>query len=61
VVVEGESPGDNPAQAAALIEPWAGAGATWWLETRWSAESLDEVFARVRQGPPPVEAATMAG
>lgn len=55
VVVEGETPGDDPAKAAEILQPWRDAGATWWLEAMWSAEGpqgLDRVTARLRQGPP---------
>lgn len=54
IVVEGETPGDDPAAARAVVGPFAEAGATWWLEARWQAPSLDSVFERVRQGPPQV-------
>jgi hypothetical protein len=52
IVVEGETPGDDPAGTAAIIRPFAEAGATWWLEAIWTAPSLDPVRARLRQGPP---------
>ena len=55
VVVEGETPGDDPAAAADRVRSWAAAGATWWIETRWSAESLAPVRARIAQGPPRVD------
>ena len=32
IVVEGETPGDDPEAAAAKIRPWAQAGVTWWIE-----------------------------
>jgi alkanesulfonate monooxygenase SsuD/methylene tetrahydromethanopterin reductase-like flavin-dependent oxidoreductase (luciferase family) len=35
MVAEGETPGDDPGAAAAMLTPWAQAGCTWWLETRW--------------------------
>src|SRR5438874_1752744 len=37
IVMEGETPGDDPAQAAAIVRPFAQAGATWWHESRWSS------------------------
>jgi alkanesulfonate monooxygenase SsuD/methylene tetrahydromethanopterin reductase-like flavin-dependent oxidoreductase (luciferase family) len=56
IVIEGETPGDAPDQAAAIVGKWAGAGATWWLETRWElprdAEGLKVARERVLQGPP---------
>ncbi len=33
--MEEETPGDDPARAAAIVQPWAEAGATWWLEAVW--------------------------
>jgi hypothetical protein len=52
IVVEGETPGEDAAQANAIIGPYAEAGATWWIEARWTAPSLDLVRERLRQGPP---------
>lgn len=56
MVAEGETPaGDRPA-AAAMVAPWARAGCTWWLETRWemphdSAERMAEIRERIVAGP----------
>jgi alkanesulfonate monooxygenase SsuD/methylene tetrahydromethanopterin reductase-like flavin-dependent oxidoreductase (luciferase family) len=47
VVTDGESPADDPAAAGALVAPWAQAGGTWWLETRWGG--LDDLPDRLRQ------------
>jgi alkanesulfonate monooxygenase SsuD/methylene tetrahydromethanopterin reductase-like flavin-dependent oxidoreductase (luciferase family) len=56
IVMEGETPGDAPEKAAAIIRPWAEAGATWWIETRWlvprNAEGRQVAYERVQQGPP---------
>lgn len=54
IVVDGETPGDDATEASAVVRPWAAAGATWWLETRWSASDLDEVATRIEEGPPGV-------
>lgn len=58
IVTEGETPGDDPA-AAAIVQPWAAAGATWWLESRWQLprepESFPAVRERIAQGPPRIE------
>ena len=53
LVVEGRTPGDDPANARQIIQPYAGAGATWWLETMWFAPNEPaDALARIRQGPP---------
>jgi alkanesulfonate monooxygenase SsuD/methylene tetrahydromethanopterin reductase-like flavin-dependent oxidoreductase (luciferase family) len=53
VVIEGVSPGDDPAWATEILQPLADAGATWWIESRWEAPNdYDTLLARVRQGPP---------
>ncbi len=52
IVVEGETPGDDAPAAAAKVRPLADAGATWWIEAIWTAPDLDQVLARLRQGPP---------
>ena len=52
IVLEGETPGADPASAAAIVQPYADAGATWWLEARWTASDLAQVLERIRQGPP---------
>jgi hypothetical protein len=53
VVVEGRTPGDDPEAAAAVVRPYAEAGATWWLDAMWTAPNgIDDVRVRLRQGPP---------
>jgi alkanesulfonate monooxygenase SsuD/methylene tetrahydromethanopterin reductase-like flavin-dependent oxidoreductase (luciferase family) len=57
VLAEGETPADDPTAAAAAVKPWADAGATWWLETRWemphhSPERMEQVRDRLAAGPP---------
>jgi len=58
IVVEGITPGEDPAQAAATVQPWAEAGATWWIEALWeqSAQTRDveALRTRISQGPPAV-------
>src|SRR5499427_4641567 len=56
MVAEGETPAGE-AVGAALVAPWAEAGCTWWLETRWemphdSAERMREITERIAAGPP---------
>ena len=51
---EGELPAGDPARAAAQARPYAEAGATWYLESRWSAGEEWEAVVRGRlaEGPP---------
>lgn len=56
IVVEGTTPGDDLEKAAAIIRPWAAAGATWWIEAMWeeprNAQGLQVIHKRILQGPP---------
>jgi len=57
IVADGETPADDQAAAAAVAGPWADAGCTWWLETRWemphdSAERMSQIRERLAAGPP---------
>ncbi|HET7479580.1 MAG TPA: LLM class flavin-dependent oxidoreductase [Rubrobacteraceae bacterium] len=53
IVWEGVTPGDDPERAAAIVRPFAEAGATWWIESRWTPPNEpDDLRARIRQGPP---------
>jgi hypothetical protein len=53
IIVEGRIPNNDPAQIAAQVRPLAEAGASWWIESMWSAPNgPDDVRARIRQGPP---------
>jgi alkanesulfonate monooxygenase SsuD/methylene tetrahydromethanopterin reductase-like flavin-dependent oxidoreductase (luciferase family) len=51
-VLEGVTDGAAADRGAAQVAPLAEAGATWWLESQWSTPELDQVFARLKQGPP---------
>lgn len=56
IVWEGETPGDDHERAAAIIQPFAEAGITWWMESMWSApDGLNSVRQRIRQGPPRID------
>ncbi len=52
VGIHGETPGPGE-EGAAIVRPWAEAGATWWLEMLhgWRG-STEDLFARVAAGPP---------
>lgn len=56
VVQEGETPAESRERAAEIVRPWAEAGCTWWLETRWQAgpgaDTVAEVRRRIAAGPP---------
>jgi alkanesulfonate monooxygenase SsuD/methylene tetrahydromethanopterin reductase-like flavin-dependent oxidoreductase (luciferase family) len=52
IVVEGVTPADKPEEASAIVGEWADAGATWWLEAMWEAETAAAVRVRIQQGPP---------
>jgi alkanesulfonate monooxygenase SsuD/methylene tetrahydromethanopterin reductase-like flavin-dependent oxidoreductase (luciferase family) len=63
IVADGETPAGDPAAAAAEVGPWADAGCTWWLETRWemphdSPERMGDIRARIEAGPPRAAAAS---
>jgi alkanesulfonate monooxygenase SsuD/methylene tetrahydromethanopterin reductase-like flavin-dependent oxidoreductase (luciferase family) len=63
IVADGETPAGDPAAAAAKVGPWADAGCTWWLETRWemphdSPERMGDIRARIEAGPPRAAAAS---
>ncbi len=56
IVWEGKTPGDDPAAAAAMVQPYVAAGITWWMEAMWDAmRDPTPVRARIRQGPPRVD------
>ncbi len=56
IIVEGETPGNDPSQSASITSSWVNAGATWWIESRWYVPRDDEglkiVLERIEQGPP---------
>src|SRR6266542_688583 len=57
VVMEGETPADDPAAARAVVAPWEEAGCTWWLDARRempheSPERMRQVRERLQAGPP---------
>jgi alkanesulfonate monooxygenase SsuD/methylene tetrahydromethanopterin reductase-like flavin-dependent oxidoreductase (luciferase family) len=52
IVVEGETAGDDPAKARAIVADYEQAGATWWIEAMWGKGDAAEVLTRIRKGPP---------
>lgn len=55
IVMEGVTPGDDLEKAASIVRPFAEAGATWWIESRWTPPNEPEdLRKRIRQGPPRV-------
>lgn len=57
LVIDGTTPTEDPAAAAATVARYEQAGATWWIENRWaldaqSTENLEAVRARLDAGPP---------
>ena len=56
LIAEGETPAGQPRLAAEQVRPLAEAGATWWLENRWSAGDDWQAVVRERlaAGPPRV-------
>jgi alkanesulfonate monooxygenase SsuD/methylene tetrahydromethanopterin reductase-like flavin-dependent oxidoreductase (luciferase family) len=63
-VHSGATPGDKPAEAAAIIKPYTDAGVTWWIEpidpwrfgwsyeAAWAPEATVLMRERIQQGPP---------
>jgi alkanesulfonate monooxygenase SsuD/methylene tetrahydromethanopterin reductase-like flavin-dependent oxidoreductase (luciferase family) len=52
IITEGVSPADDEAAARAQVAPFAEAGATWWIESRWQGETAETLRARITAGPP---------
>src|ERR671911_2263397 len=51
IVWEGQTPGDDPEQAASIVRPYA--EATWWIESPWTPPNEPEDLRfRIKQGPP---------
>lgn len=54
IVMEGQTPGDDPVKARDIVRPYIAAGATWWLESMWEDQVPEHRLERVQQGPPRV-------
>jgi alkanesulfonate monooxygenase SsuD/methylene tetrahydromethanopterin reductase-like flavin-dependent oxidoreductase (luciferase family) len=58
VVFAGETPADCE-QGASIVQPYASAGVTWWLEGIWTERgSVEAMRERIQQGPPRRRAAS---
>jgi len=56
IVVEGTTPPDDPAAAAAHVRPFAEAGGTWWVESPWTPPNeVEDLRRRIAAGPPRVD------
>lgn len=55
IIMEGTTPTEDRAAAVEKVRPYAEAGATWWIESPWTAPNGPaELRARIQQGPPRV-------
>jgi hypothetical protein len=57
IVVGGQTPAKSRKRAVETVRPYIEAGATWWIESVWSADpskGLEKASARIKQGPPRV-------
>jgi len=52
IVAQGATPAADPAQAWAAVQPYADAGATWWIDGDWEQPTVDSNRRRIRAGPP---------
>lgn len=58
VILEGDTPGDDPAKTRAMLQPYADAGVTWWLENIWminETSGVEGMRRRILQGPPKLD------
>jgi hypothetical protein len=58
IIMEGETPGHDPQESAAIIQVWRNAGVTWWIEALWNAprdeSGQQQVLGRIVAGPPSI-------
>jgi alkanesulfonate monooxygenase SsuD/methylene tetrahydromethanopterin reductase-like flavin-dependent oxidoreductase (luciferase family) len=52
IIVEGSTPSDDRAAAAAEVRRWASVGATWWIESDWETTDPAAAMRRIEAGPP---------
>ena len=55
LVAQGRTPPDAD-EAAAIVRPWADAGATWWIDADWDGATVSAQRTRIEVGPPRVRA-----
>ena len=55
IIVEGQTPGDDPQKAGAIVSSYRDVGVTWWIEALWEIQETEDVLTRIKQGPPPME------
>lgn len=56
IILEGSTPGDDPDGALAIVQPFADAGTTWWLEAVYDAPGgFEGMRKRILQGPPKID------
>jgi hypothetical protein len=51
IVTQGRTSPDN-ADAAAVVRPFAEAGATWWIDADWEDATAESIRRRILAGPP---------
>ena len=52
IVIGGETAGKRAASRRKIVEPFAEAGADWWIESIWSGKDEAKLFKQIRRGPP---------
>ena len=60
IVAQGKTPPDSR-RAAAIVGPFAAAGATWWIDGDWDGATLESLRTRIQAGPPPLVEAAAKG
>jgi hypothetical protein len=55
IIVEGQTPGDDPQKAGTIVSSYRDVGVTWWIEALWEMRKTEDVLSRIKQGPPPLE------
>ncbi len=60
IVLEGITPGDDPSAGGEIVQPYAEAGATWWIEAVWDyfykyPGEVEPLRERILRGPPELD------